>query len=63
MLAAIVDAVEPVSGREAAAPGDNESRDFINEQVAAAGGAEREDVVTWFDYIDLDDHVTFGGKA
>jgi hypothetical protein len=23
----------------------------------------REDVKTWFDYLDLDDHVTFGGKA
>jgi hypothetical protein len=22
----------------------------------------REDVKTWFDYLDLDDHVTFGGK-
>jgi len=24
--------------------------------------ATREDVKTWFDYLDLDDHVTFGGK-
>ena len=23
----------------------------------------REDVKTWFDLLDLDDHVTFGGKA
>jgi Domain of unknown function (DUF5069) len=23
----------------------------------------REDVKTWFDYLDLDDHVTFGGQA
>ncbi|MEO7598431.1 MAG: DUF5069 domain-containing protein [Opitutus sp.] len=23
----------------------------------------REDVVTWFDLLDLDDHCTFGGKA
>ena len=49
--------------REAMAPGDNESREFYNEQVAKANGAEREDIVTWFDYIDLDDHVTFGGVA
>ncbi|MGK0188425.1 MAG: hypothetical protein ACI9R3_004221 [Verrucomicrobiales bacterium] len=49
--------------REAAAPSDNESREFINEQIAAAGGAEREDIATWFDYLDLDDHVSFGGKA
>jgi hypothetical protein len=49
--------------REAAAPADNESREFINEQVTAAGGTEREDVATWFDYLDLDDHVSYGGKA
>ncbi|MEZ5325674.1 MAG: DUF5069 domain-containing protein [Verrucomicrobiales bacterium] len=49
--------------REAAAPGDNESREFISEQVAAAGGAKREDIATWFDYLDFDDHVTSGGKA
>ena len=23
----------------------------------------REDVKTWFDLLDLDDHVSFGGKA
>ncbi len=23
----------------------------------------REDVKTWFDLLDLDDYVTFGGKA
>ena len=22
----------------------------------------RDDVKTWFDYLDLDDHITFGGK-
>lgn len=49
--------------REAAAPADNESREFINEQVASAGGAEREDIATWFDFLDLDDYVSFGGKA
>jgi hypothetical protein len=25
--------------------------------------ATREDVHTWFDFLDLDDHCTFGGKA
>lgn len=48
---------------QAAAPGDNESRQFINEQIASLGGTEREDLVTWFDYLDFDDHVSFGGKA
>ena len=23
----------------------------------------RQDTETWFDYLDLDDHVTFAGKA
>ncbi len=49
--------------RTSAAPSDNESREFVNELVSAAGGADREDIATWFDVLDLDDHVTFGGKA
>ena len=49
--------------REASVPSDNESREFFNTVVAKAGGAEREDISTWFDYLDLDDFVTFGGKA
>jgi len=49
--------------RETAAPSDNESRAFISEQIANGGGASREDLGTWFDYLDFDDHVTFGGKA
>jgi hypothetical protein len=51
------------ASREAAAPSDNESRDFVNQLVAGAGGAEREDVATWFEVLDLDDHATYGGKA
>jgi hypothetical protein len=51
------------ASREAAAPSDNESRDFVNGLVAGAGGAEREDVATWFEVLDLDDHATYGGKA
>ncbi len=49
--------------REAAAPGDNDSRDFANELVSGAGGKDREDVATWFEILDLDDHVSYGGKA
>tara|TARA_Y100001934_G_scaffold279951_1_gene385237 strand:+ start:8810 stop:9175 length:366 start_codon:yes stop_codon:yes gene_type:complete len=49
--------------REAAVPGDNESREFVNEMMSADGADEREDIQTWFDVLDLDDHVTFGGKA
>lgn len=49
--------------REAAAPSDNESRAFVSRVVAEAGGAEREDIATWFDVLDLDDHASFGGKV
>jgi uncharacterized protein DUF5069 len=51
------------SFREAAVPADNESREYISGQIAKAGGAEREDIGSWFDFLDFDDHVTFGGKA
>ncbi len=49
--------------RESAAPSDNESREFVSQQIANGGGADREDLGTWFDYLDFDDHVSFGGKA
>jgi hypothetical protein len=51
------------SFREAAVPMDNESREYFNEQIAKSGGAAREDIGTWFDFLDFDDHVSFGGKA
>ena len=44
------------------APADVESRQFFNEQQAKYG-LLREDIVTWFDLLDLDDFVSFGGKA
>jgi Domain of unknown function (DUF5069) len=43
-------------------PADNESRDFFNETVAK-DAPKREDIATWFDLLDLDDYVSFGGKA
>lgn len=49
--------------REAAAPSDNDSRAFVSELAAGAGGAEREDIATWFDVLDLDDHASYGGKS
>ncbi|MEP6810996.1 MAG: DUF5069 domain-containing protein [Chthoniobacterales bacterium] len=42
--------------------GDVETLEFFTKQVGGIS-ATREDVRTWFDYLDLDDHVTFGGKA
>jgi hypothetical protein len=35
---------------------------FENELHAKAA-PKREDVVTWFDLLDLDDYASFGGKA
>ena len=28
-----------------------------------ASGVDREDIGTWFELLDLDDYLTFGGKA
>lgn len=42
-------------------PSDVESREFyqgIHSQVAP----DREDIASWFDLLDLDDYVSFGGK-
>ena len=47
---------------EQRAPADVESRDFFQSEHQKIG-PKREDIVTWFDYLDLDDYVTFGGKA
>ena len=43
------------------APADTESREFFQGQHAKIA-PKREDVVTWFDLLDLDDYVSFGGK-
>jgi hypothetical protein len=43
-------------------PGDPESRDYFNELHKKAA-PKREDVRTWFDLLDVDDYVSFGGKA
>ena len=47
---------------EQRAPADMETRKFFSEMQAAAA-PKREDVATWFDLLDVDDFVTFGGKA
>ncbi len=47
--------------RENAAPGDNGSRAYISGAIEQAGGAERDDLATWFEWLDYDDHVSFGG--
>ena len=43
-------------------PGDAESREYFNELHQKAA-PKREDVRTWFDLLDVDDYVSFGGKA
>lgn len=42
--------------------GDCESREFFN-GIHEAAAKHREDISTWFDLLDLDDYVSFGGKA
>ncbi len=44
------------------APADTESREFF-QGTHAKLAPKRDDIVTWFDLLDLDDYVTFGGKA
>jgi hypothetical protein len=42
--------------------GDVETLQFFAEYVGKFS-KDREDIKTWFDLVDLDDHVSFGGKA
>jgi hypothetical protein len=44
------------------APDNPDSRAFFNEEHTRVA-PKRSDIVTWFDYLDVDDHVSFGGKA
>ena len=45
------------------APGsDAETLDFLKQRLGEFGAQMREDIHTWFDLVDLDDHLTFGGK-
>jgi len=42
-------------------PSDNEGREYVSEMVKKVA-ADRDDVVTWFDMLDLDDYASFGGQ-
>jgi hypothetical protein len=42
-------------------PGDTETREYFNELHSKAA-PKREDIHTFFDVLDLDDYVSFGGK-
>lgn len=48
--------------QEQRVPTDPDSRAYFNE-LHKNTAAHREDVATWFDLLDLDDYVSFGGKA
>jgi hypothetical protein len=43
-------------------PSDPESREYFN-NLHAKTAPKREDIATWFDLLDVDDYVSFGGKA
>ena len=44
------------------APADTDSRKYFQGEHAKVA-PKREDIATWFDLLDLDDYVSFGGKA
>jgi hypothetical protein len=48
--------------QEQRGPTDVESRDYFN-NLHKKIAPQREDVATWFDLLDLDDYVSFGGRA
>jgi len=48
--------------QEQRAPADTESREYFH-QIHAKTAPKREDIATWFDLLDVDDYVSFGGKA
>lgn len=41
---------------------DEETLQLFTEKVGSVDKT-REDIKTWFDFLDLDDHVSFGGKS
>jgi hypothetical protein len=43
-------------------PTDVETRGYFNAQISKIA-PKREDIATFFDWLDLDDYVSFGGKA
>ena len=46
--------------QEQRAPSDTDSREFFH-GIHAKIAPKREDIASWFDLLDLDDYVTFGG--
>ena len=50
------------AAQEQRVPTDLESRKYFHD-IHAKIAPKREDVGTWFELLDIDDFVTFGGKA
>ena len=48
--------------QEQRVPTDLDTRQFFND-LHSQTAPKREDIGTWFDLLDVDDHVSFGGKA
>lgn len=48
--------------QESRGPGDVDSHRYFVDLLAKVSET-RDDIHTWFDLLDLDDYVTFGGKA
>ena len=48
--------------QEGRAPDNPEGREYLND-LHKKGAPDREDIATWFDVLDMDDYVSFGGKA
>jgi hypothetical protein len=44
------------------APNSPDSREYLN-SLHKAGAPNREDIVSWFDVLDMDDFASYGGKA
>lgn len=48
--------------QEQRVPTDTDSRGFFN-KVHSKIAPQREDIATWFDLLDLDDYLSYGGQA
>lgn len=57
-----LEAIEAWSDEQSKRGPDSDSQEFFNELLQAAG-PHRTDITTWADLLDLDDYVTYGGKA
>jgi hypothetical protein len=48
--------------QEQRAPSDSESREYFN-QLHSKVAPKREDISSWFDLLDVDDFISYGGQA